>query len=76
MSIRYNLYNFFKSQWKCIFCQLHGIYLLYFSAQWKPLLAHVINLDSDGVHGDENPEYKSRAYLKLIDANSDKVIYN
>merc|ERR1712111_114746 len=44
------------------------------SAQWKPLLAHVINLDSNGVDGDENPEYKSRAYLKLIDANSDKDI--
>ena len=46
-----------------------------FLAQWKPLLAHLINIDDSvlDVHVESKPEPKCRAYLKLIDANSDEV---
>jgi len=46
------------------------------AAQWKPLLAHLINIDESvsDVHIENKPEPKCRAYLKLIDANSDEDI--
>ena len=45
-------------------------------AQWKPLLARIVNLAHDDIDVNvvEKDRSKPRAYLKLIDANSEEVI--
>ena len=43
-------------------------------AQWKPLLARIVNVANDDRDMDEKDRTKPRAFLKLIDANSEEVI--
>ena len=53
-----------------------NIFKIYFLlGEWKPLLASVVNFDPVAF-SDDKSEIKTRAQLKIIDANSEKVNYH